>query len=167
MLIRKGRHSGIPWRDGYPLGEVLGTHDAGADKTSFLQEQKKGITLTIVHARGIRLSDVAGFSDPYVICEVCYRKGGHRKFQTKVCKSTLSPDWSHQEHLDDFQEGDSLKFEVWDKDSMFKPDDFLGAARLRSEQFWPQGFDADIPLSKNKNVTGHGQGSIRIRVSVP
>jgi len=111
---------------------------------------ERGIKVTIVSARGLRIADIKGKADPYVVCEVCCRKGSHDKFQTKVIRHTTEPMWNHEVTLNEFTEGDSLKFDIWDKDIFPKPDDFLGTARLLSHQIYPGGFQGEIPLQQAK-----------------
>jgi len=165
-------HGGRAQRPPSPSGGRLGTK-RGSGPMEFVPGkgmvpvERKGIRVCIVNARGLRLSDISGLSDPYVVCEINFRKGGHRKFQTKVVKGSLNPDWGHDEHVPEFLEGDSFKFEVWDKDNFMKGDDFLGACRLRSEEFFPNGWEGDLMLSKSRDAKGKGQGTLRIRVAVP
>jgi len=126
--------------------------------------REKGVNITIINAKGVRFSDIGGKSDPYVVCEVCCRKGFHWKFQTKVAKCTLAPEWNHEETISGFYEGDSLKFELWDKDMFPKPDDFLGAARIRSDEIFPGGWEGELRLCRTRNLKGKSETTLKVRV---
>jgi hypothetical protein len=91
---------------------------------------------------------LAGKSDPYVIVEVPGQE--NMKFETNVANNTLNPIWNYTGEIDGFMDGDVLQFTVMDKDTFPNPDDFLGQISLRAEDFYPQGFHAEVPLSESK-----------------
>jgi len=62
----------------------------------------------------------------------------------------LNPVWNYTGEIDGFMDGDVLQFTVMDKDTFPKPDDFLGRVSLTAEDFYPQGFHAEVPLSESK-----------------
>jgi len=105
------------------------------------------LKLTIVSARGLRDADWvpgAGKSDPYCVCEIA-GKPKEAKVQTKVINDNLDPVWEHHAEIPGFRQGDTLVFKVWDKD--LAKSDFLGELRLESAQFYPHGFDSELPLA--------------------
>mmetsp|Transcript_34793 Transcript_34793/g.68688 ORF Transcript_34793/g.68688 Transcript_34793/m.68688 type:complete len:773 (+) Transcript_34793:38-2356(+) len=106
------------------------------------------LKVTIVSARGLRDADRmpgAGKSDPYCTCEVLGKKVP--KIQTKVVNNTCDPVWEHQAQIVGFSPGDVLVFKLYDKD-IGKRDDFLGTAFMTTEQFYPTGFEGELPLSE-------------------
>jgi hypothetical protein len=53
--------------------------------------------------------------------------------------------WNYKGELGDFTPGDSVVFEVYDKD-FGKTDDFLGKRRMQSHEFFPNGFEGELSL---------------------
>jgi len=108
------------------------------------------LQVTVESANNLYNADIAlaGKSDPYVIVEVPGQE--NMKFQTNVLDNTLNPVWNYTGEIDGFMDGDVLQFSVWDKDIFPKPDDFLGKVSLMAEDFYPQGFHAEVPLSESK-----------------
>merc|ERR1712129_357959 len=76
--------------------------------------------------------------------------GEGMKFQTEVISNDLNPVWNFTGELGGFMDGDVLRFTVMDKDTFPKPDDFLGRVSLTAQDFYPQGFHAEVPLSESK-----------------
>jgi hypothetical protein len=58
--------------------------------------------------------------------------------------------WNYTGEIDGFMDGDVLQFTVMDKDTFPNPDDFLGRVSLTAQDFYPQGFAAEVPLSESK-----------------
>lgn len=108
--------------------------------------EDKLIKITIVGARGLRDADWFGKSDPYCVCEI-QGKSNAPKIQTKVVPNCLDPVWNHHAEIKGFKPGDSLVFRIYDKDFV-KRDDFLGTVTLASEQFYPRGFEGELPLTE-------------------
>jgi len=105
------------------------------------------LRMVIVGARGLRDADWVpgtGKSDPYCTCEVLSRPEA-TKVQTSVINDTCEPTWDHEAEIAGFQPGDVLVFKVYDQD--LGKSDFLGTVSLKSEQFYPGGFDGDVPLA--------------------
>jgi len=84
-------------------------------------------------------------SDPYCRCEVKGNGQAHR-VETAAIHKTSDPVWDHSCELP-YAPGDSLVFSIYDKD-FGKQDDFLGAVTLESHQFYPHGFEGEVPLSE-------------------
>eukprot|EP01130_Rhizamoeba_saxonica_P014000 TRINITY_DN6040_c0_g1_i1.p1 TRINITY_DN6040_c0_g1~~TRINITY_DN6040_c0_g1_i1.p1 ORF type:complete len:245 (-),score=36.76 TRINITY_DN6040_c0_g1_i1:165-899(-) len=81
-------------------------------------------TITITEAHNLKAGDKDGSSDPFVKCKIV---GHHHYLKTPVIKHTLDPIWSsHNTFKIAVREGDTLIFEIWDKDQFGK--DFLGVA---------------------------------------
>jgi len=108
------------------------------------------LQVTVQSACNLYNADIsmAGKSDPYVIVEVPGQE--NMKFETSVANNTLNPIWNFTGEIDGFMDGDVLQFTVMDKDVWPKPDDFLGRVSLTAEDFYPQGFHAEVPLSESK-----------------
>jgi len=102
------------------------------------------LRMVIVGARGLRDADWVGKSDPYCVCEVLTKPD--TKVQTPVIKNTLNPTWDHETEITRFQPGDILVFKVYDQD--VGKSDFLGTVSLESKQFYPGGFDGEVPLAE-------------------
>merc|ERR1711874_899561 len=63
-----------------------------------------------------------------------------------------------------------LKFTVYDKDvgGPFNPDDVLGEYTLQSDQFYPQGLMADLPLvMANQKPSSKQEGLLSIQIHAP
>jgi len=108
------------------------------------------LQVTVESANNLYNADgiLAGKSDPYVIVEVPGQE--NMKFQTNVMNNTLNPMWNYTVEIDGFMAEDELQFTVMDKDTFPKPDDFLGKVSLTADDFYPDGFHAEIPLSESK-----------------
>eukprot|EP00404_Azadinium_spinosum_P049829 CAMPEP_0180758920 /NCGR_PEP_ID=MMETSP1038_2-20121128/35532_1 /TAXON_ID=632150 /ORGANISM="Azadinium spinosum, Strain 3D9" /LENGTH=376 /DNA_ID=CAMNT_0022793023 /DNA_START=32 /DNA_END=1158 /DNA_ORIENTATION=+ len=107
------------------------------------------VTVRLKSASGLRRADwaiIGGKSDPYCICMVPGRPDS--RFQTKVKNQTLDPVWNHEQELARYTAGEPLEFVVMDKDIWPKSDDFLGRVWLASEQFYPFGFDGELPITE-------------------
>jgi len=104
------------------------------------------LKITIASARGLRDADWmpgSGKSDPYCNCEIVGKKAP--KIQTKVINNTCDPVWEHQAEMVGYSPGDVLLFKIYDQD-FGTQDDFLGKASIASEQFYPAGFEGELPL---------------------
>merc|ERR1740121_1524012 len=98
-----------------------------------------------------------GKSDPFCICESV---GKHDfQIQTPIVNDSLDPMWNYTRWVT-YVVGDSLTFTIYDKDVGTK-DDLLGKASLPSEQFYPGGFDGEIPLEE----CGQAQSFLRITIA--
>eukprot|EP00928_Gymnodinium_smaydae_P079412 TRINITY_DN6334_c0_g2_i1.p1 TRINITY_DN6334_c0_g2~~TRINITY_DN6334_c0_g2_i1.p1 ORF type:complete len:1491 (+),score=333.93 TRINITY_DN6334_c0_g2_i1:65-4537(+) len=106
---------------------------------------------------------LAGVSDPYCIFSIIGKEQSSH-FKTPVVNNDLNPVWDYAGTLVGYDQNDSLKIEVWDKDTFPKPDQLLGSATLEAQKFSPSGFDGDLALSDAK---GKVAGSVRFRVDLP
>jgi hypothetical protein len=107
---------------------------------------------TIVGASGLKNMDwgPTGKSDPYCICRLKGSNGEEKgNFETTEIKNTLEPTWEQKAKFEQIAQGDTLLFEVYDKD-FGKQDDFQGKVELQFVQFYPNGFQGDVPLVDEK-----------------
>lgn len=119
------------------------------------------LRVLILSAQNLRGADFLGTSDPYVKVEIVGPTGEVKDGrQTQVIEQNLNPVWNEEHELTGFEQSDSLKFSVLDKDHLRGPD-FLGKATLTATDFYPAGFDGDLTLSE----AGKGH-SPRLRVRV-
>mmetsp|Transcript_86728 Transcript_86728/g.240559 ORF Transcript_86728/g.240559 Transcript_86728/m.240559 type:complete len:1129 (+) Transcript_86728:53-3439(+) len=126
-----------------PSRETPSLTPAQANVLSNPQKQQLGVE--VLSARGLRAADWGGTSDPFCVVEVPGKKLS--KFQTPVVKKTLTPVWNHSGEIAEFVPGDKLSFSVFDYDRWKSPD-FLGKLVLTSDQFYPHGFEGELPLSE-------------------
>merc|ERR1719190_20820 len=92
-----------------------------------------------------------GLSDPYVV--VTLLSATNPSFQTKSIDHCLDPVWNSAFALSGFIPGTALKLEVFDREDWPKSPQFMGKAVLESAEFYPSGFDGDIPLDGGGNLT--------------
>jgi Ca2+-dependent lipid-binding protein len=59
----------------------------------------------------------------------------------------LNPEWNHEEDFTGYCKGDSITFTVKDLDPA-KPDDALEKVVLETSQFFPDGYDGEVPLTE-------------------
>merc|ERR1712226_1105467 len=71
---------------------------------------------------------------------------------TQVIDDNLNPLWNHKGKIDQYVAGDSLIFEIFDKDVGSKigllQDDFLGRAKLTCADFYPHGGEFNLELEE-------------------
>eukprot|EP00930_Biecheleria_cincta_P083141 TRINITY_DN7276_c0_g2_i1.p1 TRINITY_DN7276_c0_g2~~TRINITY_DN7276_c0_g2_i1.p1 ORF type:complete len:972 (-),score=162.16 TRINITY_DN7276_c0_g2_i1:135-3050(-) len=131
---------------------------------SIAPDAKHTLKLTIVGATKLRNADFKptfGESDPYVVCEIKGKKGTSKKTPTKW--NELNPVWDYVTEIENFCIGDTLLFNVWDKD-IGKPDDFLGSCELRGETFLEHGFKGNLPLIEKGKET---EAMLNIEIVTP
>jgi len=117
------------------------------------------LRISIMGAAGLRNADLFGKSDSYCTCEILGKPDS--KIMTHVVKNNLNPTWHHEAELPEFVMGDILVFKIYDQD-FGKSDDFLGTVTLKSEQFYPHGFDDALPLQES------GEGiTATLRLKIP
>lgn len=106
-----------------------------------------GVKLKIVikSAKGLRNADMITKSDPFCTCE--FAGLPETQIQTRVVKDNLDPDWN-ETFVISHVANKNLDFVVWDRDVAWKDDDFLGKATLRSDTFYPDGFDGALQLEQ-------------------
>jgi len=119
-------------------------------------------TIVIVGARGLRNADWsfsgANKSDPYTICRIV----GKNDFQirTRTIDDALDPVWNHKEVMKNWEPGDDLIFQVFDKD-FGKRDESLGTFTLLSSEFDRHGFDGDLRL---RETGGPARSYLKVRI---
>uniref|UniRef100_A0A7S1SF68 C2 domain-containing protein n=1 Tax=Alexandrium catenella TaxID=2925 RepID=A0A7S1SF68_ALECA len=112
------------------------------------------LSLCIQAASGLRNADYIGKSDPYCICRLEGKP--ESKLETSTISGCLDPLWNFEARLVSYERGDTLSFEVYDKD------DILGRAKLTSNQFEGNRFFGDLQLEDdNGNVT---KATLRLQV---
>lgn len=114
--------------------------------------------MTIVKAHGLLDEDWSSKSDPYCICQVMGKKSSQIK--TEIGSNPTDPVWNHGPvEMAEYEEGDALEFEVFDKDWMM--DDSLGQVALEAKEFaFPQKFVGALML------TGKYAGKAKLEVRV-
>mmetsp|Transcript_182225 Transcript_182225/g.443467 ORF Transcript_182225/g.443467 Transcript_182225/m.443467 type:complete len:293 (+) Transcript_182225:112-990(+) len=122
-------------------------------------EEISFLRVSIQGASGLRNADTFSKSDPYCICQLEGKP--ETKVQTQVTKDNVNPEWNFEVKMVAYERGDVLLFEVYVKDVAIKSDDFLGKAKLTSEQVEGNGFFGDLQLEDGSNPC---KGSLRIQV---
>lgn len=120
----------------------------------------------ITGAVGLRNADLIGrgnYSDPYCICMVEGKP--ETKVKTKVVDDMLNPQWNFEARMVNWVKGESLVFQVWDKDLSVKGDDHLGNAILEAKHFYtPNGFWGQLPLVNKDGEEVEGLGYLVVHV---
>jgi len=123
-------------------------------------DERFTLEVTIVSASGLRCADwIGASSDPYCLCEIPGKPWA--RVQTAVLQRTLEPDWNHEGVISDYCAGEDLEFLVRDHDFGRDDDDLLGKVILRSDEFWPNGFDGVLDLSE----AGKSDAAIIVKVN--
>lgn len=131
----------------------------------------------VTSAENLKKADFMGLSDPYVKVGLKSREGVKRRQgpgdpektwmkQTTYKEQNLNPVWDEVLELYNYQMGDELFLEVWDKD--FQPwqsDDLLGTARLSGDQV-AYHFDGVAQLHEESDKPGTKQ-TLKLRVQPP
>eukprot|EP00931_Biecheleriopsis_adriatica_P019967 TRINITY_DN13465_c0_g1_i1.p1 TRINITY_DN13465_c0_g1~~TRINITY_DN13465_c0_g1_i1.p1 ORF type:complete len:1234 (+),score=274.20 TRINITY_DN13465_c0_g1_i1:132-3833(+) len=145
-----------------PLQEML----TGLSRKKKVEEiQAVKIRVTMVSASGLRNADMGGKSDPYCTCEIAQRTRP-QKVQTKTINDTLDPVWNDRRDISDYLPGEALRFAVWDSDPGKSAinDDLLGQVIVSSVQFWPGGYEGELPLlDGGKNFSP----MLKIKIATP
>jgi hypothetical protein len=127
------------------------------------QEADVRCFVTIKAAHNLRSADWGGRSDPYCTCEIINKPKS--KFQTKVLFKTLEPVWDEEDELEDYDEDDDIRFEVWDYD-LVGANDSLGWVIVKNSQFHPLGFSGPLYLEDAGKSTG-AHLEVQIDVDAP
>merc|ERR1712176_644798 len=99
-------------------------------------------------------------SDPYTTCQIMGKP--KTQFKSHYVPDNLNPVWNFEAELMGLEEGESLKFDVFDFDVPTKQDDFLGTATLEYKDFIkPDGFYGSLALTGDR-----AQGTLTVRVKV-
>jgi len=121
------------------------------------------IRVFIESARSLRKADWMGKSDPYCVCVVSGKP--HTQVRTDYIKSNLNPEWNHEAIIEDFEEGDSLEFSVWDRDPPPKKDELLGDIVLHSSligcSLVGSGFSGEVQLLN----TGKAKSFLKLSIT--
>jgi hypothetical protein len=147
---------------------------------SLTKGRRNRVAVKIIGAQNLMNADMwnGSYSDPYCTVEVIHQSdvdgasNGGTKLSTHVAKDNLNPVWNFSGILEGYNFGDSLLFQVFDKDMKLKDDDFLGSVELPSTEFESRTFSGDLMLTqpgttKKRHSTGsHNEfGSIRVCVT--
>eukprot|EP00928_Gymnodinium_smaydae_P063713 TRINITY_DN4720_c0_g1_i2.p2 TRINITY_DN4720_c0_g1~~TRINITY_DN4720_c0_g1_i2.p2 ORF type:complete len:205 (+),score=48.68 TRINITY_DN4720_c0_g1_i2:57-617(+) len=114
--------------------------------------EKKSLQISVLRAEMLPNVDgfLAGKSDPYVLCHIPGKSKS--TMQTPVIQDNLNPQWDHIDVVHDYAPGDSLEFQVWDKNNFPMPDTLIGKVKLGPEDFAanPYGMEGDLQLEDCK-----------------
>jgi len=128
---------------------------------------KKSLQVTVLSCTTLPNADsmLAKASDAYVIVSI---PGKNKKFQTPVINDNLNPTWNHTDMIHDYVPGDSLEFQVMDKDVFPKPDDLLGKVTLHPQDFEanPYGMEGELPLEGGYATTQGCNASLSMKLYV-
>merc|ERR1719240_1892488 len=145
------------------MGKGLTGNDMGKEQPA--EEQKPGpleVSVTIVSASNLKSADITGSSDPFVICYIVGREQ-KTKFKTPVVKENLNPEWKHSDKFKGFEQGEEIEFMVYDDDMGGAKKDFLGKAKIKYSDVFPNGYDGTLKLEE----TGEAKGSkLKVKVDV-
>jgi len=136
------------------------------------------LKVTLISASNLRCADFLGKSDPYVkvflksgtgdlkgswINEEGEMKQGHQ--ETNYIEQNLEPQWNEIVEFLDYEIGDYLYFEVWDKDfQMWQSDDILGKAEMNSNAVACGGEEV---LKLQEAGDTEGKATLKVRVDPP
>eukprot|EP00419_Tripos_fusus_P004738 CAMPEP_0172678202 /NCGR_PEP_ID=MMETSP1074-20121228/15223_1 /TAXON_ID=2916 /ORGANISM="Ceratium fusus, Strain PA161109" /LENGTH=249 /DNA_ID=CAMNT_0013496179 /DNA_START=26 /DNA_END=775 /DNA_ORIENTATION=+ len=134
------------------------------------------LLVTILAATALRDADWvpgSGASDPFCVCEMVRshaagtQEGGKSStkvsIQTETVPNCNSPVWDFNGEFHGFVPGDELAFTVYDEDSV-KSNDILGMAKLTSDQFYPGGFQGEVPLQDSEKSTRDAQAYLKLKI---
>lgn len=137
------------------------------------QVETHRLLVSIFSAQG--LSDSDSRARPRCVCSVLGRGAG--SVQTQAWPSSHDPvTWNHEQELPAYTPSDDLEFSVVAdvpiqeylkgvaaRSRKQAPDDLIGKALLKCDQFFPFGFDGELTVS----CPGRGiRGLLRVRVTV-
>eukprot|EP00403_Amphidinium_massartii_P010799 CAMPEP_0178410696 /NCGR_PEP_ID=MMETSP0689_2-20121128/21115_1 /TAXON_ID=160604 /ORGANISM="Amphidinium massartii, Strain CS-259" /LENGTH=980 /DNA_ID=CAMNT_0020031885 /DNA_START=8 /DNA_END=2950 /DNA_ORIENTATION=- len=117
----------------------LGYEQQGSSMSMRQTQGGPRAVVALISARNLRSADIMGKSDPYATCEIIGKP--QSKVQTQVVHQSLNPVWNEEFELLDFQHGDDLLINVYDKDEWPKKDDFLGECTVSGGFFGPYGLE--------------------------
>jgi len=134
------------------------------------------VRISILGAKDLRSADFMGKSDPYCVCTVWTVAGKKTsESRTEVKLQTVNPVWEGFNKVVEYQFGDFIEFNVWDKDLGPKKDDFLGKVTITTPEFFPDDFDGDLLLDESQGPTCESVGKhrhmkrrpmLRVKISV-
>jgi len=126
---------------------------------SLLLGGRAALNITMWSAKGLAANNVVFDADPYCNCSVVGKP--ESVFSTPVATGTETPQWDSSFLLTDFQEGDNLLFKVLDSNSV-ESDGHLGKAIVRSDLFWPMGYEGTVRLEDTGSLTEPAYIEIKI-----
>jgi len=127
------------------------------------------LRVAVVSARGVSLADGGARCDLCCACEIPRRAGFG--FRTRIASAaTGNPVWNHEQEVHDYFPGESLEFMILSRAhsggylyASGSEGDVVGSCTLKSEQFFPFGFDAELTVFS----PGQGiRGLLRVKVTV-
>jgi hypothetical protein len=95
------------------------------------------VRVSVVEARGLPPADSDGFSDPYAKVKLMRGAETLKRFQTAFVDKTLNPKWDVDFVFDIPHPVVTLRFTVWDHDTVGS-DDFLGVTQLQLSDLDPE-----------------------------
>jgi len=115
------------------------------------------LDITIISARGLRVSDMFDKSDPYCVLEVSGKP--ETRQHTSVARRCLHPEWNQQMSTINIDNGDVLEFSIWDEEGSGK-DNLWGRCIVPSDKFLPHGFSGELVLED----TRHHKSFLRVNI---
>eukprot|EP00927_Polykrikos_kofoidii_P066949 TRINITY_DN62503_c0_g1_i1.p1 TRINITY_DN62503_c0_g1~~TRINITY_DN62503_c0_g1_i1.p1 ORF type:complete len:789 (+),score=118.99 TRINITY_DN62503_c0_g1_i1:111-2477(+) len=128
------------------------------------------LEVLIVGAKG--LSSCGGTSEelrqtmaPYCVFEVAGKP--HSNFQTSVARQTCDPVWNYKFQTE-YCLGESLRFEVWNRESLPGRHKMIARATLISRDFYPHGYMGDYQLASvdGSDTSSIASASLALSISV-
>lgn len=137
---------------------------ASHDSATHIENTNAGILrVELIHGRNLKVADVTGKSDPYVVFGVGRFKDKKLRSElshavSSVKRQTLNPDWNETFMINVPSMSDGLTAQVWDFDPPPKPHDFLGQAFIDLS-----GLKDNEPLELAPSLSK--KGFIRVRLT--
>lgn len=123
------------------------------------------LKVTVVSARGLANVDsfLTGKSDPFCICKAIglLNTCSETRFRTPTIANNLNPNWNHVAEVG-LTSNQTLRFEVWDDDLRPNRCTLLGTAQINSDEFIPDGFSGEVPLSG----VSWAEGALKLKIEV-
>lgn len=148
-----------------PLVEALtGIHAPPAGKNVTLLK----IRVAMISASGLRNADKGDRKPPdtYCVCDILPAAGGKpkSKVQSKLAIESSEPVWNDRREIADYAVGDSIRFAIYEKDH--NDEVLLFQVFLKSDQFYPQGFEGELALADSGGGKGYGS-VLRVKITMP
>lgn len=83
------------------------------------------LSITFLNAEGLRIADISGSSDPYIIANI----NNLVTYRTKTVLCTVNPTWNEEWWVSNVPPGAIVNIDIWDYDFM-KADDSIGNVRF-------------------------------------
>mmetsp|Transcript_112515 Transcript_112515/g.217998 ORF Transcript_112515/g.217998 Transcript_112515/m.217998 type:complete len:312 (+) Transcript_112515:57-992(+) len=120
--------------------------------------------IMVVSASGIRNSDwLPGTGKPDCYCTVKSAEQGRELFRTKILNDQLAPMWNEEARLIGYKTGESLEFEVWDKDLITS--ESLGKVTLSPDDFAQEGWNGQLKLTEAGD--GIDSAFLNVKIKMP